>query len=488
MRRLITFIFLFFYMGILMAQQETYTRIFSGMSYDEGIAAFRLPNKEIRLIGNTGSYGHGSTDIWLIALDSNGDFLWHKFYGTPEIEKATDAIMTPQGDIFIVGSTSQYYSKSYQVYFLGLDPYGQIIASESYGGKDWDFAYGICQTSDSTFAIVGETYSKGAGQSDVYLLHVNRQGDTLWTKTYGGLMEDRGSSVKLMPDQGLIVTGTTKSFGNGSFDFYLLRLNPQGDTLWTNVLNHITDAELLDVLIKPDTSIVTCGYRKDTMDTYRDFDLKEYSQEGNLVWDHYVEFHEGSDCYASTIINRPNGNILFGGTSTYRPTADARIIQADSEGWFKSSVFLGTNEAPDYGHKLTRDIFHGEHYFMIGTTKGYGVSMSGLFFIRVDSNLYADTTRIVDLPTSVLTSNRSQKASLYPNPVQDYLSIEFEKWFEGGELRVYDLIGREVIQKRLRAGQSFEIDTRELSNGMYQILIKGQKDLFQYRFIKQSNF
>ncbi len=474
-------------LGVL-AQQDTYTRIFSGPSYDEGIAAFRLPNKEIRLIGNTGSFGHGSTDIWLIALDSNGDFLWQKFYGTPEIEKAMDAIMTPQGDIFIVGTTTQYYSKSYQVYFLGLDSYGQIITANTYGGADWDFGYGLCQTTDSTFAIVGETYSYGHGQSDIYVLQLNRQGDTLWTKTIGGPLEDRAKSIKLMPDSSLIIAGASKSYGNGTYDYYFLRMNQLGDTLWTKVSHHITDAEFMDVLVNPDTSVVFCGYQKDSADTYRDIALMKYNDQGSFLWNRCYLFHESSDAYASTILNRPNGNILFGGTSTYRPTADARVIESDSDGWFESSIFIGTNDADDFGYKMTQDLFHGEHYFMIGSTKGYGVSMSGLFFVRFDSSLYYDTTRIVDLPTAISSESYSQNALLYPNPAQDILSVKFTENIGKSDLHIYDINGREVMHKLIIGGSEIKIDIQSLSDGIYQVLIVSGQNLFRSQFIKQSNF
>jgi hypothetical protein len=472
----------------IFAQQNTYTRIFSGSSYDEGIAAFRLPNKEIRLIGNTGSFGHGSTDIWLIALDSNGDFLWQKFYGTPEIEKAMDAIMTPQGDIFIVGTTTQYYSKSYQVYFLGLDSYGQIITANTYGGVDWEFGYGLCQTTDSTFAIVGETYSYGHGQSDIYVLKVNRQGDTLWTKTYGGSLEDRAKSIKLMPDSSLIIAGASKSYGNGTYDYYFLRINQIGDTLWSRILHHITDAEFMDVLVNPDTSLVFCGYQKDSADTYRDIALIKYNDQGSLLWNRCYLFHESSDAYASTIVSRPNGNIIFGGTSTYRPTADARVIESDSDGWFESSIFIGTNDADDYGYKMTQDLFHGEHYFMIGSTKGYGVSMSGLFFVRFDSNLYHDTTRIIDLPTAIPNKINSQQILLYPNPAQSQIYIQLSEYLGISDLRIYDLNGREVIHKSIIGGATIKIDIHSLSNGFYQIRITNGQSLLRSQFIKQSKF
>jgi hypothetical protein len=77
--------------------------------------------------------------------------------------------------------------------------------------------------------IVGGTYSLGAGSYDVYLIKTNAQGDTLWTRAYGGPSSDEGSSVQTTTDGGYIVAGTTSSFGAGMADVYLIRTDSLGN-------------------------------------------------------------------------------------------------------------------------------------------------------------------------------------------------------------------------------------------------------------------
>ena len=471
----------------IMAQQGTYTRIFSGASYDEGIAAFRLPNKEIRLIGNTGSFGHGSTDVWLIALDSNGNFLWHKFYSGPNVEKANAAIMTIQGDIFLVGSTTQDQSKSYQLFFMGLDQYGQVIAQKNYGGLNWDFGYGICQIDDTSFALVGETYSKGAGESDVYLLKVNRQGDTLWTKTFGGVKEDRGQAVKLMPDSGLMIVGTTKSFGNGSFDSYMLRLDENGDTLWTKVIPHISDAEFLSFAIDPDTSIVCSGYQNDTLNTYRDVNVAKFDQQGNQIWSAASHLSEGEDAYATSIFREQNGNYTYCGITTkYSSTQypDVRITRISSTGWWDASRRIGFDKE-DVGKMISIDNFHGKHYFLMGTTKNYGVSRSGILFIRLDSAFHFDTTRIISTPTYIDKVQQSGAIRIYPNPATDFLSIDLPINQSEYTVMVYDVSGRLLLSSSIPSDtRVYNLSVQEFATGVYQIIIFNKQTHFQTRFIK----
>lgn len=85
--------------------------------------------------------------------------------------------------------------------------------------------------------FVGETESFGAEYADVYVQRVNASGDTLWRRVYGGSNYDTGSSIaQTLPDSGFIIAGTTHSFGAPYApyaDVYLLKINGNGDTLWT---------------------------------------------------------------------------------------------------------------------------------------------------------------------------------------------------------------------------------------------------------------
>ncbi|MFA5033190.1 MAG: hypothetical protein WC614_09230 [bacterium] len=67
--------------------------------------------------------------------------------------------------------------------------------------------------------------------------------DTLWTKTFGGANNEFGYSVQSASggsDTGFIIAGSTYSFGAGLVDVYLVRVNSSGDTLWTRTFGGLT--------------------------------------------------------------------------------------------------------------------------------------------------------------------------------------------------------------------------------------------------------
>jgi hypothetical protein len=106
--------------------------------------------------------------------------------------------------------------------------------ARTYGGANWDVGRSVQQTTDGGYVIAGYTYSYGAGERDVYLIRTDAEGDTLWTRTYGGLERDDGFSVLQTTDGGYIVAGYTRFRYDTSYSaVYLVKTNGKGDTLWT---------------------------------------------------------------------------------------------------------------------------------------------------------------------------------------------------------------------------------------------------------------
>ena len=94
-------------------------------------------------------------------------------------------------------------------------PNPDTLWTRTYGGSGDEWAYSVQQTADGGYIVAGYTYSFGAGGGDFYLVKTNSQGDTLWTRTYGGSDDDGAYSVQQTADGGYIVAGYHPSFGAG---------------------------------------------------------------------------------------------------------------------------------------------------------------------------------------------------------------------------------------------------------------------------------
>ncbi len=146
------------------------------------------------------------------------------------------------------------------VCFHNLPSHAQSEWEKTYGGAENDAGHFIQKTHDGNFIIVGFTESFGAGGKDVWLLKVNEQGDTLWTRTYGGPADDVGNKVRLTSDNGFIIAGYTKSFGAGMADVYLVKTDEYGDTLWTRTYGDSLDDVGNSVVEDDSSGFLVVGY------------------------------------------------------------------------------------------------------------------------------------------------------------------------------------------------------------------------------------
>ena len=119
----------------------------------------------------------------------------------------------------------------YDLWVLKLDTNGDIAWQKTYGGEAFDGATFIQQTSDGGYVVAGWTLSFGAGTSDMWILKLDSDGDITWQKTYGGSGEDYPGIHPQTADEGYIVAGWTSSFGAGNRDYWLLKLDSNGDII-----------------------------------------------------------------------------------------------------------------------------------------------------------------------------------------------------------------------------------------------------------------
>jgi hypothetical protein len=171
----------------------------------------------------------GSSDFWVLKLDASGQVLWQKTYGGGGLDYAYSIQQTSDGGYIVAARTFSFGAGNWDVWALKLDASGQVLWQKTYGGGDLDEARSIQQTSDGGYIVAGSTFSSGAGQADFWVLKLDGNGNVVWQKTYGGGDLDYGYSIQQTSDGGYIAAGWTRSFGAGGFDFWVLKLDGNGD-------------------------------------------------------------------------------------------------------------------------------------------------------------------------------------------------------------------------------------------------------------------
>ncbi|MFC1543145.1 hypothetical protein ACFL4K_01240 [Candidatus Neomarinimicrobiota bacterium] len=173
--------------------------------------------------------GAVSIDMSLIKTDAHGDSIWAKTFGDSSDEAAHFVQQTSDGGYIILGVAGSFETDDYDIWLVKTDPSGNMTWDRTYGGSGFDEGYSLQQTSDGGYIIAGYTESKGAGSPDVWLIKTDPSGIMIWEKVYGGHLEDIGWSVQQTSDGGYIVAGHTRSFGSGFNDLWLIKTDKDGN-------------------------------------------------------------------------------------------------------------------------------------------------------------------------------------------------------------------------------------------------------------------
>jgi hypothetical protein len=170
--------------------------------------------------------------LFIFVLNTTLNAQWARVYVGKKNERAFSIQETYDGGLVVAGYTDSYGAGVSDFWILKLKPRGKIEWQRTYGGRFNDWGFAIQQTIDMGYIVVGATYSFGAGESDIWVLKLDSEGEIEWQKTYGKQGYERAFGVQQTLDGGYIVLGDTNSFGSKSYDLWLLKLDAQGEIEW----------------------------------------------------------------------------------------------------------------------------------------------------------------------------------------------------------------------------------------------------------------
>jgi hypothetical protein len=180
------------------------------------------------LTGWSNSYSQGDIDYWIVKTDSNGELEWNQTYGGTDTERGLATICTNDNGYLTIGNTGSFGNGGADYYLVKSDNFGNLIWNQTYGGAEAETPTSIIETTDGGYAVAGRTYSFGAGESDIWLLKIDSSGMILFNQTYGGEMSDTSQTIIQTPDGGYVIAGSTVSFGLGENDFWVIKTDEYG--------------------------------------------------------------------------------------------------------------------------------------------------------------------------------------------------------------------------------------------------------------------
>jgi hypothetical protein len=344
------------------------------------------------LVGETSSFGSGSSDVWLIKVDDLGQEEWNKTYGGHRSDYGIDGHQTSDHGFILVGGTASYGAGNDDTWLIKTDQMGTELWNRTFGGSDIDQGYVVKQVSDGGYIICGGTKSYGKGPNDYWVIRTDQNGHELWNITYGLKGYDWGYDIIETRDHGFVFTGGTDTSLSGThiLDIGLIKVNQNGVLQWAKMFNKPPAAKRWDegygVIQTTDDGFIIAGiahtYSWDENGTGAGWIIKT-DADGKKQWD-TTYGGENNDCLCSIQETTDGGYILSGWTFSYgEGSADLWFMKTDAQGRDQWDMTLG-GEAFDWALFHTVRQTADQQYLVAGTTESMGAGGDDILLVKLE--------------------------------------------------------------------------------------------------------
>ncbi|RJP81843.1 MAG: T9SS C-terminal target domain-containing protein [Candidatus Zixiibacteriota bacterium] len=419
-----------------------WTRTYGGPGEDFGYGVLQVENEKLLVVGETDAIG-STADAWIIKTNPDGDTLWTRTCGGPQNEAAYSAAQLPGGDYLITGWTSSSGAGNFDVYLIRMNAHGDTVWTRAWGTANTDYGYSVHPDTAGCFCVAGFTTGSDPVAGDGYLLKVEADGDTAWTRTFGGTGEDCFRGIDYTIDGGWILAGWTYSASAGGYDIYLLKVNSTGYPQWSRTYGGSGTDRGFCVCQTSDGGFIIAGCTNSMGAGEYDAYLVKTDPMGYPEWDRTYGgmASESVNCVRQTW---DGGYIVCGSTYSYglSDSADAYLVRTDDQGYPVWTKIIG-GEGQDSASELCITADTG--YAVTGNTRSYGAGNYDLWLLRLDTDPYPPPPAV---PPDMRASPQPNAFALHPphpNPFNPATAMSFElRAASYVTLRVYDTAGREV--------------------------------------------
>lgn len=252
---------------------------------DNGYLLWMVSGSGINAIKTDGS--RGSSDYWLVKIDSLGNIQWQKVIGGTGIDHILSVIETLDGGYALAGFSWSGIGEDkttpgfggFDYWIVKLDASRNIQWQKEYGGNSFEHLMSIQQLPDSSYIIGGFSQSgvsgnktePGRGMYDYWTVHTDPQGVILWQKAFGGSAaeENRGGIVPTM-DGGYLHVGFSQSGisgeksepNRGMDDYWIVKTDANGILQWDKTFGGDSTEFLYTALQASDGGFLLAGWSR----------------------------------------------------------------------------------------------------------------------------------------------------------------------------------------------------------------------------------
>ena len=454
--------------------------------------------------------GRGNGDYWVVKMDKDRNIQWDKTIGGSGFDEFKSVIQTSDGGYAFIGSSNSNISfeksessrGSSDYWLVKLDAMGNIQWDKTIGSSGDDYVEELIQTKDGGFILAGSSNSNisgeksanGRGGMDVWIVKLNKLGEKVWDKTFGGNNDDWCSSFAGTADGGVIIGGSSLSNisgektenTRGGFDYWVLKLDSKGTLQWDKTIGGDAHEFCQNIFQTADRGYIIAGSSLSGISGEKteysrggaDYWAVKLDKNGNIQWDKTIG-GSGDDWCNAMIQTKSHGYMLIGGSlssasgdkSEYdRGGSDYWLVNLDRKGKLLGEKTVG-GYYDDWGSAVAepeKNTFWigGHSYSPIGADKTEFARDNGDYWIvKLEYDKHASLTDSVseNVYSQLMQKKLSDAAfTVYPNPAKNILNIHT---YSKALISLTDLSGKIILTKTIEGSDL--IDVSKLSAGIY---------------------
>ena len=489
MRILISFIILC--VSLLSYGQNNFFKMYSGSGYDRGEGIVQLEDSSYVVTGSSSSWGE-SSQAFLLKIDTVGNYLWSQSYGGPESEAGKRVLYNADLGFYIAGFSNSFGSGDFDAYLVKTDLNGNKLWEKTYGKpSNWERINDAIWTKDSTILMVGEVQATNGEASDILIIHADKNGDTLWTKTFGSIGEDRANTIISVQDSLFIIGGEMFIPDSNLVKGFILKMNTAGDIIWQDTITDLAGKYGVTDLSLGVNVIYAVGFREINPENFDDYAGK-FDINGTLIFQYTKQdLVQIESNYFSEVLFLPSQNKIAIAYRTLNPgfgEQDYDIVIANFDGfdlgWLDQFRTIN-NEGLDENSQLLAT--NDGTYVTVGTNSSTGLfentsnGGSHIYVMKVGANNVFPITYNVNTLNQLVeieSLGSTIQAKISPNPFNEEITISLSSEIPIQGI-IYNALLEEVLQFDIFGETT--IETSNLSPGAYFVKLG---DSFHQKIIK----
>lgn len=438
---------------------------FGGLKNEMGYTVSLTDDGGYIVAGSTRSYGAGSWDNYVVKLNNEGSVIWSETYGWEHHENLRSVIQLHDGYLF-VGSAWDYGYARLDFYLLKTNLSGEKMYDKFYGTHSLDLGFVIKPTNNTNgYFMLG--YSRGYDElGDILLLKIDLDGNEIWQQNYGSDYDDYAFDFNEAPDGTVMIFGSAGSFyhdvhGNfrtPSADWMLIKTGQDGQELWTKTFQ----AEGNDLAQSIKSAINGGYYLFGSSQSYGagsyDMVLMKVDDNGEEEW---YKTYGGIDYeYGMSMDESTTGDLyLFGSTKSFglEESPDYYLVKTDIDGEEIWSLIIGGHQI-DYGNQVVSTNDGG--CILVGQSKSFGSGEFDILIVKVSKE--GNIENLID----GIDTSKIENFALYPNPARSNVYLETDSYTSDYKIQFISASGSEVNSYLLQPPE-YHLNVETLSAGTY---------------------